>query len=341
MSAPVKIPADVDIEDRVLGPLTARQLALFTATGLALYLAWRATQGVLPVPVFVVVALVLAGAVAVLVLSTRDGLSLDRLLAAAVRQRLGPRLRLAAPQGIAPVPEWLKAHATTSSNPGSGAATAGIGLPAEDVSEAGVIDLGRDGLAVVAACSTVNFALRTPSEQDALVGVFARWAHSLTAPAQILVRAERLDVSGQVAELEARAPSLPHPALEAAATAHADYLADLAASSDLLRRQVLLVLREPRAALPARRGLAGLLPSRGAPVPPHDEPERRAAETRLARRLSEAAELLHPAGITVTGLDAAQASTVLAAACNPDRLAPAHTAAADDVITTADAEEPW
>ncbi|MBK0870228.1 PrgI family protein [Saccharopolyspora sp. HNM0986] len=339
MSAPVKIPADVDIEDRVLGPLTARQLALFTATGLALYLAWRATQNVLPVPVFVVVALVLAGAVAVLVLSTRDGLSLDRLLAAAVRQRLGPRLRLAAPQGIAPVPEWLSAHATSTA-PQPGTAAAGIGLPAEDVSEAGVIDLGRDGLAVVAACSTVNFALRTPGEQDALVGVFARWAHSLTAPAQILVRAERLDVSGQVAELEARAPSLPHPALEAAATAHADYLADLAASSDLLRRQVLLVLREPRAALPARRGLAGLLPSRGAPVPPHDEPERRAAETRLARRLSEAAELLHPAGITVTGLDATQASTVLAAACNPDRLAPAHTAADDDVITTADAEEP-
>jgi hypothetical protein len=58
------------------------------------------------------------------------------------------------------------------------------------------------------------------------------------------------------------------------------------------------------------------------------------------RRLTEAIDLLAPAGITVTALDAGQATAVLAAACNPDSLIPpsAGLAGADEVITTASAE---
>ncbi len=49
---------------------------------------------------------------------------------------------------------------------------------------------------------------------------------------------------------------------------------------------------------------------------------RRAAQSRLARRLSEAVELLAPAGITITPLTAEQAVAVLRSACNPDSLLP-------------------
>jgi hypothetical protein len=69
-------------------------------------------------------------------------------------------------------------------------------LPAEAVtntgSDMGVVDLGTDGLAVIAVASTVNFALRTPAEQESLVASFGRYLHSLTAPVQVLVRTERL-----------------------------------------------------------------------------------------------------------------------------------------------------
>jgi hypothetical protein len=54
------------------------------------------------------------------------------------------------------------------------------------------------------------------------------------------------------------------------------------------------------------------------------------------RRLDEATELLTPAGIVVTPLDAAAATAVLASACNPDTFLPpsAQLAAADDVVTS-------
>ena len=368
MSAPVRIPADVEMTDRVIGPLTARQLAILAVTALVLYAAWTLTRAVVPVAVFGAAALPVGATAAALALGQRDGISLDRLLLAAIRQRMTPRHRVAAPEGVRPAPDWLTARAdATSSGPGHGTSTtrqviqkrtptheqispSALHLPARAVTDTGVVDLGGDGLAVIAFASTVNFALRTPAEQDALVATFGRYLHSLTAPVQMLVRTHRLDLTSQITELRERAAALPHPALEAAALEHADYLAQLSGQSDLLRRQVLLVLREPRGATAAptdglggpgplavlsalirrRRRAAGEggLVSAGA---------RRAAESWLVRRLGEAVELLCPAGIVVTPLDAGQATAVLASACNPDSLLPpsAGLAGADEVITAA------
>ncbi|MEV6605685.1 PrgI family protein [Kutzneria sp. NPDC051319] len=325
MSHPVRIPADVDREDRVLGSLTARQLFILTVAGIVLYGGYLATRTVLPIAVFLVFAIPIGGAATFVVLGCRDGLSLDRLLWAAVRQRLTPQHRVAAPEGVRPAPAWLTAADTSHST----VSPAPLRLPARSVTEAGVIDLGRDGLVVVATCGTVNFQLNTATEQEGLVVVFGRYLHSLSAPVQILVRAERMDLSAQITDLRASAAGLPHPALEHAAHEHADYLTQLAATTDLLRRQVLLVLREPvlpAGTAPVTRVLRSRRPER------IDEATVRAAEGRLA----EAVELLAPGGITITALDAGQATAVLAASCNPDSLIPptAGMAGADDVITT-------
>ena len=361
----VRIPADVDMHDRVLGPLTARQLAILAVTGLVLYAAWAATRAFLPIPVFFALAIPVGASAAILALGQRDGISMDRMLVAAIRQRVAPRHRVSAPEGVRPAPAWLTSQtATTSTGRGGrngkgnnaapareGISPSALRLPAEAVTDTGVVDLGTDGLAVVAVASTVNFALRTPAEQEALVASFGRYLHSLTAPVQVLVRAERLDLSGQIAELRARAGGLPHLALEAAAEEHADYLAQLGEQTDLLRRQVLLVLREPIGGATAAPtdGLGGPGPlavlsslTRGkrraaAATSRAGAGARRAAESRLVRRLGEAIELLAPAGIVITPLDAGQATAVLASACNPDTLLPpsAGLAGADEVITTA------
>jgi hypothetical protein len=365
MTAPVRIPADVDMHDRVLGPLTARQLAILAAAGAVLYLIWTATRAFVPIPVFAAFAVPVGAASAMLALGTRDGVPMDKLLVAAIRQRVAPRHRVAAPEGVRPAPAWLTPDTDRTARQTGGRRKGGKGrtgqpeqvspsalrLPAEAVTETGVVDLGADGLAVVAVASTVNFALRTPNEQEALVASFGRYLHSLTAPVQVLVRTERLDLSAQIAELRERAGGLPHPALEAAAVEHADYLLQLDHQSDLLRRQVLLVLREPLGVAAPTDGLGGPGPlavlstllgsmagKRGKQAGGQsDAGTRRAAESRLVRRLGEAIELLSPAGIVVTPLDAGQATAVLASACNPDSLLPpsAGLAGADEVITTA------
>jgi hypothetical protein len=325
----VHIPADVDRPDRVLAGLTARQLTLLATTGALLYTAWTLTRGFLPWPVFLALAVPVGVLAVVLAFGQRDGLPLDLVLLAAVRHALTPRHRVAASDGMRAAPPRLATRVTGNQVE----RVAPLHLPAEGVDTAGVVDLGTDGLVVIASCSTINFALRTPSEQEALVAGFARYLHSLTAPVQVLVRTERVDLSTQIAELRDHAGGLPHPALEAAALEHADYLTQLAEQTDLLRRELLLILREP---LPASgRSHGTWLRSRNqqrSSVPA----ARRAAESRLVRRLHEATELLGPAGIVLTPLDAARTSSVLASACNPDTLLPpgALVASSDEVITT-------
>lgn len=346
MSQPVRIPADVDREDRVIGPLTARQLLILAVTGIMLYGTYTVTRGFVPLAVFLVVAIPIGATAAFLSLGQRDGISLDRLVLAALRQRLSPQHRVAAPEGIRRAPDWLATNEADRSAVGP----VPLRLPAEAVTDTGVIDLGNDGVAAVAVCSTINFGLRTPAEQESLVASFGRYLHSLTAPVQVLVRAERLDLSGQIAELREQAGGLPHPALERAAREHAEYLDQLGRATELLRRQVLLILREPVLTTGPTDGLGGASPlaalsarrkaAKQAGVV--DDATRRAAEARLVRRLSEAVELLSPSGIVVTPLDAGQATAVLAASCNPDSLIPPNSglAGSDEVITTAP-DESW
>jgi hypothetical protein len=361
MSQPVRIPADVDREDRVIGPLTARQLLILAITGIVLYGTYTITRAFVPLVAFLIVAIPIAVTAAFLALGQRDGITLDRLVLAALRQRMSPQHRVAAPEGIRPAPEWLdnqvtgtsKGRAKSKTDAGGAASAvspAALRLPAEAVTDTGVIDLGNDGVAIVAVCSTINFGLRTPAEQESLVASFGRYLHSLTAPVQVLIRAERLDLSGQIAELRDQAGGLPHPALERAAREHAEYLDQLGRTTDLLRRQVLLILREPLLTGGPTDGLGGGSPlaalaarRKAARQAGHiDDATRRAAEARLVRRLGEAVELLSPSGITVVPLDAGQATAVLAAACNPDSLIPpgAGLAGSDEVITTAP-DEGW
>ncbi|GAB3671551.1 PrgI family protein [Saccharopolyspora sp. ID03-671] len=330
MNGPARIPADVDREDRLLAGLTARQLTLLAATGALLYGAWVATRTIVALPVFAVLATPIAAGALVLALGQRDGIALYRLVGAAVRHRFSARHRVADPTSAEPVPEWLVPAATTTETPRLGAVPApASGVEPASTGEAGVIDLAGDGVALVAAASTVNFALRTDNEHAALVGAFARFLHSLTAPVQILIRAQRCDLTGKIAALRDGAPSLPHPSLQAAAEEHADFLSHLAGHTDLFRRQVLLVFREAPTLSTTDTGPRR--PRRGM-----DAGARQAAEARLLRRVNEAIELLAPASIRLTVLDTAQATHVLASACNPDHTGTTETAMAgpSEVITT-------
>ncbi len=290
ISDPVPIPADIDRPDKILAGLTARQAAIAATAAVIIWAAFEGTRHVLPLPAFAVLAAPAALAAAALVIGERDGLSLDRLLAAWWRQARSPRRLVTAPGGIPPAPGW-------TAPPGPRApAPAALAPLWQHIAADGVIGLGSGGAAAVAAVSTVNFALRSPAEQDALAAAYGRWLNSLTGPVQVVIRAGRADLSAAVTALRDAAPALPHPALEAAAREHARFLAGLAAERDVLARQALLVIREPVQGTSRPGGTAA---------------------ARAARRAGEAARLLAGAGLQVRVLDGGQVTALLAACADP------------------------
>ena len=286
---PVPIPADVEQPDKVLAGLTARQVAIAAVAAVLIWAGWLAARRVMPLPAFAALAAPAGVAATALALGQRDGLTLDRLLAAAWRQSRAPHLLVTAPEGVPPAPAW----AAAGPQPPPPAVLAPLW---RHISPDGSIGLGAGGAAAVAAVSTVNFALRSPAEQDALASAYGRWLNSLTGPAQVLIRAGRADLAGAVAGLRDAAPALPHPALEQAALEHAEFLEELAADRDVLTRQALLVIREPGHAAARAGGTAA---------------------ARALQRAGEAARLLAGADLQVQVLDGGQVTAVLTACADP------------------------
>ena len=244
----VPVPADTELPDRLVAGLTGRQVVITAIAVLVIWAGRMATRTVLPLPVFAVLAAPAAVIVVALAIGQRDGLTLDRLLAAAWRQARSPRRMVTAPEGVPAVPGWVAPGLARQAGPPPAPAR----LLWQLVTADGVIGLGSDGAAAVCAVSTVNFALRSPAEQDALTAAYGRWLHSLTGPVQILIRTGHADLAAAAIQPAAaeNAPALPDPALEHAALAHAGFLASLGATRQVLTRQVLLVTREAGRAVP-------------------------------------------------------------------------------------------
>jgi hypothetical protein len=302
--ARVRIPADTDKPDKLLANLTARQLAILAVAGVVLWVAYTATRHVVPLAAFAAAACPFGAVSLLLALGHVEGLPADRLVAAAWRQLRAPHRLVVAPSGVRSAPAVLGVAAGPLPSP--------LRLPFGGITDDGIVDLGTDGLAVVCRASSVTFALRTPAEQEALVAGFARFLNALTAPVQLLVRAEPVDLDPMVRALLDAAPGLPHPGLDAAARDHAAFLADLGARRTLLRREVLVVLREPR--------------STGGPAA--------GAADRLRRRAEEAVRALAAAGVVRVVLDGDAASACLVRALDPSRSdRPAESVLSGAVVT--------
>jgi hypothetical protein len=255
---------------------------MLAASGVILWALYAATRAFVPLVVFGIVALPFVTVVITVALGRFEGVSADRWLRAAWRHHRAPHRLVPAPDGVAAAPALIGASVGPSPEP--------LRLPLCGVALDGTIDLGHDGLAMVCRASAVTFSLRTASEQEALVSGFARWLNSLAESVQIVVRAESFDLTPSIDSLLDAAPDLPHPALEVAARAHAAFLVELGQRSELLRREVFVVLRQ-------RAG---------------DD-----AAGRLARRANEATVSLGAAGVTLVVLDGTSAMATVTRALDP------------------------
>ena len=281
----VRVPADVDMADRVLAGLTARQLAILGADALLLWALWASVGRLVPAVAFGIVAMPLATLGFVWATVKVEGTTLERLAAAALQHVRVPRRRVLAPEGLAATPAWAPAKAEEA---------APLELPLSEPDADGVLALGEEGYAVVCRASSINFALRSELEQRALVEAFGRMLNALDAPVQFLVRSDRADLGAMVGDLKERADELPHPALSQAAREHAAFLQGLASRRDVLVRQALVCFRDP---------------STG---------NGDAAGARLSHRIEEAESLLRGLGIGLRRLDQSEAAHLLARTADPD-----------------------
>jgi PrgI family protein len=278
----IRLPADVEMEDRLAWGLTARQLVILVVTAIVCYAIFEAAGSLAPMPLPAVLGAPFALLGVGLALGRLDGLSGERVALAAGRQLTQPKLRVAAPDGM---PEKLQGAPAQP-------AVALLRVPVKAILRSGVVELADGTSALLLAASGTSWALRSSEEQAALADAYGKWLNSLVAPCAITVRSELVDVAERAQVVERAALGLPHPALARCARDYAKFLASFAEGDGLRRRQILLVLSTR-----AR--------------------EREAASADLERRASDAANLLRAAGVSLQPLDGEAATALLLGALEP------------------------
>jgi hypothetical protein len=279
--AAVKVPANVELQDRLAFGLTAKQLAILAATAVSAYGSFLLLLPLLPAPVAIaVMALVAVGGV-LLALVRHDGLDGDQLALTLVRFLRAPKRQLLAPEGL---PTRLAAAPRQPR-------TAPLDIPVRRVLETGLVEVADGSYCRLLSARGASFELRSCDEQAAFVAAFERFLNGLTEPIQIDVRSERVTLHPQAEQIE-HAATGSDGRLRQVALEHAAFLRELSDSHTLHRRRILLVLRSRD-----RR------------------PE--LAEVTLARRADEATELLQGAAVILTPLDGEQAAHLLASTLDP------------------------
>lgn len=277
-----RVPADIDMADRIFAGLTLRQLAILGADALFLWVLFFALGRHVPPALFGAIAVPFAAVGLAVATARPEGMHLERLLASAFRFGTSPRKRVIAPEGIPVTPAWA----------GSVETVAPLDLPLRDIDSEGILQLESSGVAVLGEASALNFGLRSEDEQILLVQGFGRLLNALDGPVQFVIRSEATDLRNVIANIESAAGGLPHPALDDAAREHASFLSSLASRRDILRRHVFVCFRDAQGGSDA-----------GA---------------RLLRRFDEACSLLRGIGVILRRLQGIEAVTALARAGNAE-----------------------
>ncbi|MFI5893814.1 PrgI family protein [Actinoplanes sp. NPDC051513] len=241
------VTANVNEPDRIAFGLTFRQLAIIGGTGLLGFGCYRTYGPLLPPVAWVVAGIVVFAVAVVVAIGRRDGQPLDVWLRHGFALSRSPRT-------LAPGKARASSVAAVAGKP---SVPAPLRSPVTSISPAGVLTSEGTGKVLI-ACGTTNIHLRTGSEQGALLDGFGRFLNSLTGPAQLLVAAQRHDLSVYAQATADVAPRLTHPALQSAAVDYATFLLYLDTERDPLRRQVLAILTGEYTADTAVRALSGL-----------------------------------------------------------------------------------
>lgn len=308
-----KIPADVEMPDKLFANLTLRQVAILAGTGVLAAWVYLVAGDRLPVPVLVAIVLPVIACGCALALGRRDGLSLDRLAIHAFANLRRDRKLVTTEEGIPAPPAWCRVRGRL---PGA------LRLPVRAIREDGVMELAEGGTVAVVRAGTVAFGLRTGDEQAALVGVFAGWLNSLDAPVQILLQARPVDLSDLADTIGNAAEHLADPALEQAARQHAEFLIELSTTRDLLTRDVLVVVRHQDAEQPP-----------GWTRRPRRMARRDSSAAIVTRRAEETVRSLLSLGVHAEVMGAEDARDLLVRSLSPRRAEPVGIARPDELIT--------
>ncbi|HOC96168.1 MAG TPA: hypothetical protein PLM63_01055 [bacterium] len=100
----------------------------------------------------------------------------------------------------------------------------------------------KDGsLRGVIMTSSINFALKSPQEQEAVIASYVRFLNTIDFPIQILIQSRRLDLDSYINELNNNAKNQKNELLKAQIYSYIEYIQDLIVMGDIMTKKFFVV----------------------------------------------------------------------------------------------------
>lgn len=114
-------------------------------------------------------------------------------------------------------------------------------LPIKDIKE-GIILLKDGGTLAVLACSSVNFALKSNEEQEALIMQFRNFLNSLDFSLQILIASRKYNLTPYLAALSQKQKEQTEELLQIQAQEYIDFIKTISANVNIVTESFYVVI---------------------------------------------------------------------------------------------------
>ncbi len=114
-------------------------------------------------------------------------------------------------------------------------------LPFGEVKE-GVIILRSGGMRGILMVSSLNFALKSSDEQQAIIYQFQSFLNSLDFTAQILVHSRRVNITGYLEKLKKMEEKQPNELMKAQTADYRDFIADILSKGVIMSKSFYVVV---------------------------------------------------------------------------------------------------
>jgi hypothetical protein len=101
----------------------------------------------------------------------------------------------------------------------------------------------RDGtVRAVLLVSSINFALKSEEEQDAIVGSYVGFLNNISFPVQIVIQSRRLNIENYLEELKKKEKEQTNELLKMQTTEYVNYIQELVQMGDIMSKSFYIVI---------------------------------------------------------------------------------------------------
>lgn len=211
-------------------------------------------------------------------------------------------------------------------------------LPISEIKE-GVVVMKDKSLRAVVIVSSLNFALKSEEEKNAIVSSYQNFLNSLNFPVQILATSRKIDLSNYLSIVEAAAQKQENPLIKLQTEEYHNFLKELLEHSNIMEKRFFVIIPYYPSGVNEATSLPNPFSKKDASLTPFEEQRKS-----LLQRVEEAIAGLSSVGLRCVALGTEDLLELYYTLYNPDTAKSEKIKGAQDIdiplVTANEAEAP-